>query len=716
MAPPSPLGAADVREAAVHRLTGEIQIDGNLNESVWRDNPDIGTFVQNVPHSGEPPSEPTQVWLAYSKDALYIAVRCHDRSPGRIVATEMRRDAELQDNDSIEIVLDTYHDHRNAYYFATNPAGALVDGRITENKNPKMEWDGIWNVRTRIDGQGWTAEFEIPFKTIGFSPGLQSWGFNISRRVARLLEVSRWASPSFDVQLYHAARAGEITGLDGLSQGIGLDVKPYGIAGFSRDIEAAKRAEATGDGGVDFFYRITPNLISSTTVNTDFAETEVDTRQVNLTRFPLFFPEKRSFFLEDAGVFDFAQSGSGGPHESRDLLPFFSRTIGLVGGREVPIRIGEKLTGKVGRFDLGLMDVQTGDLKEQGYRIVPGTNLAVGRAKANFLSQSYIGAMFTNGDPAGVVDNSLGGVDLKLSTANFLKTEKNMSLTLFGSKTRTTGVQGKDAAFGGVVSYPNDLIQAEYKWMKIEENFNAALGFVPRVGVRISSGRLEAAPRPDFWNIRQARFSVGYSDFYNLRQGASETSEVQVSPLSLEFNGGEELSYEWRRNTERLFEPWEIHPGIVVPVGRQTFNSHTVRASSPQTKPLSVGADYGWGSFYTGTRKELGVELTWRRNRHLTTAAEFEQNWIRLSQGSFKATLFMYRLDYAFTPFVSLTNFVQYDTDSRNIGLQSRLRWILTPGNEFFIVFNQGWQQDQLDRFQNAQSRFRFKLSYTFRF
>ncbi len=711
----SPVRAADAREAAVQRVTGGIQVDGILNEPVWRDGPDIGEFIQSVPHSGEPPTEPTQVWLAHSKDALYIAVRCRDRSPRQIVATEMRRDADLDDNDNVEIILDTYHDHRNAYYFATNPVGALVDGRITENQEPKMEWDGIWNVRTRIDDQGWTAEFEIPFKTIGFSPNMQSWGFNASRRVARLLETSRWASPSFDVQLFHAARAGEITGLEGTSQGVGLDVKPYGIAGFNRDIEAGGKTKAMGDGGVDFFYRVTSNLVSSTTINTDFAETEVDARQVNLTRFELFFPEKRSFFLEDAGVFDFAQSG-GGPHQSNDLLPFFSRTIGMVGGQEVPIRVGEKLTGKVGRFDLGFMDVRTGDFKEQGNLVVPATNLAVGRVKANFLSQSYLGAMFTNGDPTGLTHNSLGGADLKLATSNFLKTEKNLSLTLFGSKTRTTGVDGRDTAFGGVISYPNDLISGEYKWMKIEENFNPALGFVPRPGVRISSGRLEAAPRPNFWSIRQMRFSASYDDYYNLRQGASETAQLLVSPFSWEFNGGEEISYEWARNTERLFEPWEIHDGITVAMGKHQFSSHTVRGSTSRTKPLSFGADFATGSFYSGTRKELGLEFTWRKNRHLSTDMEMEQNWIRLKEGSFNAVVLICRLDYSFTPFIALTNFVQYDTDSRNIGLQSRLRWILTPGNEFFIVLNQGWQQDQLDRFQSAQTRFRVKLNYTFRF
>ena len=251
---------------------------------------------------------------------------------------------------------------------------------------------------------------------------------------------------------------------------------------------------------------------------------------------------------------------------------------------------------------------------------------------------------------------------------------------------------------------------------KIEENYSPALGFVPRPGVRISSGRLEAAPRPNFWNIRQMRFSVSLDDYYSLRHGASETTQWLVSPFSLEFNGGEEISYEWARNTERLFEPWEIHEGVTVATGRHQFSSHTVRGSTSPTKPFIFGADYATGSFYSGTRKELGLEFTWRRNRHFSTGAEVEQNWIRLKEGNFNAVLIMSRLDYSFTPFIALTNFVQYDTDSRNLGWQSRLRWIMTPGNEFFIVLNQGWQRDELDRFESAQTRFRVKLNYTFRF
>jgi hypothetical protein len=736
---------ADDREVVVRPVPGEIRIDGVLSESAWQASPIIANLTQVEPHPGEPPTEATKIWLAYSQDSLYIAVRCEDHESKRIVATEMRRDSFLEDNDSIEIVLDTYHDHRNAYYFSTNPAGALVDGRVTENQEAALEWDGIWNVRTSIDDEGWTAEFEIPFKTIGFNPNLTTWGFNLSRFLARGRETSRWASPTLDTQIFQAVKAGNIAGIEKPSQGIGLDIKPYGIAGFTRDISnwdivqpsgriGDNLVEPDGNAGFDMFYRVTANLVSATTVNTDFAETEVDTRQVNLTRFQLFFPEKRSFFLEDAGIFEFAKVQQDAPPgfvEGGDLIPFFSRRIGLVGNPmdpfgdyyEVPLRVGEKLTGKIGRFDVGLLDVQTGSYAEPNRVDKPGftlasKNLSVGRIKTNLLRQSYLGAMFTNGDPTGQTGNQMGGVDFKLATSDFLGRRKNVSLMLFGTKTWTSGIDNRDTAYGGVASYPNDLVKLEYKWMNIGENYSPALGFVPRTGVRISSAIAEFGPRPEFWGIRQMSFEFSYQDYYNTVHKDWETKELKVTPFQWIMNSGEFFGYEYTHSKEQLFYPWTIneHEGITLPMGKYDFGLHTIQFMTSRSRRLSLMSSFGIGTFFSGTRRRYDAELTWRQNSHFTTAFTIDQNFLNLKEGKFTTSLVMYRLDYAFTPLISLNNFVQYDTDSRNIGLQSRLRWILKPGNEFFIVLNHGWQENELDRFESAQTRFRIKLNFTFRF
>jgi len=373
----------------------------------------------------------------------------------------------------------------------------------------------------------------------------------------------------------------------------------------------------------------------------------------------------------------------------------------------------------VGRFDLELLDVQTGEFneseKEGGLR-VPSKNLAVGRIKANFLNQSYLGALFTNGDPVGRASNQVGGVDLKLATSNFLGRGKNLSLMLFGSKSCTSGIENRDAAYGGTVAYPNDLLSLQYRWMKIEENYIASLGFVPRSGVRISSVNSEISPRPNFWNIRQMSFEFSYTDFYNLERGSWETRELVVTPFQWRFNSGDFITYEWAGNHEQIFEPWTISEGITIPVGIYKFNTHSLAGNGSQDRPFSLQVHLGTDSFYSGTRRRLDGELTWRKGQHLTASFRIEQNWIRLKEGDFNTSLAMYRLDYSFTPFITLANFVQYDTESRNIGLQSRLRWILSPGNEFFIVLNHDvWQKDQFDRFESAQTRFRFKFNYVFR-
>ncbi|MBN1566737.1 MAG: carbohydrate binding family 9 domain-containing protein [Acidobacteria bacterium] len=720
----APLLAAEDRTAIVVPVSGKIRVDGILNDPMWQGDPSSIALTQVDPHPGEPPTEATKVWLAYASEALYIAVRCEDRKAKQIVATEMRRDAFLSSNDNIEIVLDTFHDHRNAYYFATNAAGAMVEGRITENQFASLEWDGIWNVRTHIDETGWTAEFEIPFKTIGFDPNISIWGFNISRFLARGREKSRWASPSPDIQLSQVVKAGHITGIKNPSQGVGLDIKPFGIAGFSRERANHDRTQATRDAGVDIFYRITSNLVSSTTINTDFAETEVDTRQVNLTRFRLFYPEKRSFFLEDAGIFEFAKSDGGGMFGGSDFVPFFSRRIGLVQGwtqdYEIPIRIGQKLTGKIGRFDVGLLDVQTGRFTEDGKSDglhLASKNLAVGRVKANFMNQSYVGAIFTNGDPTGQTSNQMAGVDLKLATSNFLNRQKNLSLMLFGSKTYTSGLDKKDSSFGGTVSYPNDLISLQYKWMKIGENYNPALGFLPRHGVRISSFNAQISPRPEFWNIRRIPFFIAYDDYYRMDRGTWETKQLIVDPINLAFNSGDWVGYEWRYNREKLFEPWPINfkNMVTLPAGEYSHNSHNFFIMTSQSRAISIQNDFGIGSFYSGTQRRVFLELTYRKSPHFTTSFNLQQNWIRLKEGDFNTSLVIYRLDYCFTPFITLSNFVQYDTDSSNIGLQSRLRWILKPGNEFFFVINHSWQENALNRFESDQTRFRVKLNYVFR-
>ncbi len=629
-----------------------------------------------------------------------------DSAPKTIFTSTLTRDNRAFTDDEFELVLDTFHDRRNAYFFMVNAGGAMTDGRVIENRPADTSWDGIWHAKTRIDEQGWTTELEIPFKTLSFKPGVGAWGFNIERTLARMNEESRWEGARPDAEIHTVARAGDLEGLEDLSQGIGLDIKPYGLLGVNRDISRLDRIQAVREAGADVFYRITSNLLSSTTINTDFAETEVDTRQVNLTRFPLLFPEKRDFFLEDAGVFQF-----GLPTNASTLMPFFSRTIGLVGGETTPILFGEKLTGSVGRLLVGVLDVKTRDSD-----VAPGRNFAIGRAKYGFWKQSYIGGIFTNGEPTGSTDNSLAGADMALATSNFLGRGENFDLSMFGAKTNTPGIGSRDFAYGAQARYPNDLVNLGYSWQEIGENFKPQLGYVRRRGVRISSLTSKLGPRPQVWNLRQVTFGFDYDNYYNTIRNAVESRYYIFTPLGLNFHAGQRLQYSLTSNFERLFQPFGIHKGIAIPQGDYSFLQHSISYQSPSNRPLSYTIGYHKGAFYTGDSDQLTSTLSWRKSARLTTGFELRQYWVRLKEGDFNTSLAIFRCNYSFSPRVHLTNFVQYDTDTRNIGWQSRLYWIIQPGNEVYVVFNHEWQENPLDRFEAVRGDARVKLNYTFRF
>ncbi|MCE2557355.1 MAG: carbohydrate binding family 9 domain-containing protein [Acidobacteria bacterium] len=350
------------RTAVVTTVTEPILLDGVLDEPAWQSSPGIGVLVQRIPTEGAEPSERTEVTLLRDEDNLYIGVMCHDSEPDRILASQMARDASLGPDDYVELLLDTFRDQSNAFYFSTNPNGALVDGLVFANGETNEDWDAIWNVATQRSDQGWSAEFAIPFKSLNFPPDGTVWGFNISRNIQRKFEEARWAGARFDAQFFQVSEAGEITGMGGLEQGLSLDIRPF-VAGRWDHRAGSGEDSLRGKPGLDLFYNVTPNLKLTATFNTDFGETEVDARQINLTRFSIFFPEKRSFFLQDAGVFNFATTGvsqpGGIPSTGAEIFPFFSRRIGLLGGREVPLDYGVKLTGRVGRTEVGVLNVSS---------------------------------------------------------------------------------------------------------------------------------------------------------------------------------------------------------------------------------------------------------------------------------------------------------------------------------------------------------------------
>ncbi|HXG91412.1 MAG TPA: DUF5916 domain-containing protein [Blastocatellia bacterium] len=695
----------EVKLSAITRAGNHISVDGKIDERAWAEASTIGEIIQREPNPGQPATERTEVKILFDRDNLYIGVVCFDSEPQRIIGTQMARDADLGADDRIEILIDTFRDRRNAFYFSTNPLGALVDGLIIENGNLNREWDAIWDVRTHRFESGWTAEFAIPFKSLGFNKGQTTWGFNFSRTIKRKIEEDRWASPRLDVKFFQVSEAGEITGLADVEQGRGLDFRPY-VSGKALHSHA-NGSDFDPKAGLDIFYNITPSLKWTTTINTDFAETEVDARQINLTRFPLFFPEKRAFFLENAGVFTFSNTGS-------EILPFFSRRIGLLEGREVPILAGTKLTGKADNYDIGLIAVRT---RETDF--TEAKNLFVGRVKRNIFKQSYIGGIFTDGNPAGNDSRRTFGGDLRLFTSKFLGREQNFGVDAFALKTANERVDGKNNSYGFSVRYPNDLFDIGIDWRHIERNFNSALGFVPRRDVNKLALSAEFDPRPkNFLNVRQMFHEFRFTRFTRLDKGLTESWRLFTAPVNYELNSGEHIEFNYAPQFERLFEPFEISEGVILKPGDYRFTRWRAEINTASKRPWKVDATVWFGTYWSGHAEEVNTAFQYKLAPHLQMSIGANQTFARLPEGNFVARVLTFRANYSVSPYLTFFNFVQYDNESRNLGWQSRVRWIIRPGSEVFLVFNQGWLQDERGgfHFRSADTRFAGKMQYTFRF
>jgi hypothetical protein len=705
------------RSALVTATTDAITIDGVLDEPVWLSAPKIGNLIQRQPAPGRPPTETTEVTLLYDDDHLYVGVESFDSEPRRVIGTVMARDASLSSDDRVEILLDTFRDQRSAFYFATNPSGALVDGLVASGQL-NADWDAIWNVRTRRTEQGWVAEFAIPFKSLSFPAGETVWGFNVARHIYRKLEENRWSGARLDTQFNQVSEAGEITGLGGLTQGMGLDVRPF-LAG--RSLRLDRRSDTSGKPGLDVFYNITPSLKLTATFNTDFGETEVDARQINLSRFSILFPEKRSFFLQGAGVFGFASTGpepAGGiPPAGADVYPFFSRQIGLLGGEEVPIDAGLKLTGTVGRTDVGLLTVRTGDLP-----IVDAKSFLVGRVKRNLFQQSYVGAIFTGGHPASGESGRTYGADMRLATSRFLGRPNNVVVNAYAVRSVNERVPGRDWSYGFSAHYPNDKFNAQVAFREIQENFRPALGFIQRDNVRMFRAAASYNPRPkDFLNVQQMFHDIYYTRFTRLDNGQVESWDLYVTLLDWHLSSGDNLHgmFDFNPTYERLFEPFEISPGVHLLPGEYRFTRFRSNLLSTATKRrLSGSINLTYGGYWSGRAEQVTTSITYKLPPRFTIGVSTNQTFARLPEGHFIARIFTSNVGYAASPSLSLSNLVQYDNRSRNLGWQSRIRWTLQPGSDVFFAFNQGWIQEDASniRFRTEDSKVSAKFQYSFRF
>ncbi len=687
----------------------KIRLDGLLVEPAWG-NAQVVELTQQSPRPGEPTPYTTQVRVLISNDALYFGFECGDPEPSRIAIHTMQRDGMVFGDDTVAIVLDTFGDRRTGYFFRTNAAGARVDGLVSDPEHPSMDWDGIWNVRTSRNRHGWSAEFVIPSRTLAFKRGHASWGLNLERQVARDRTVLRWRSPTLDSFFYDLSRAGTLEGVENLEQGLGLDISPYAAGRIWRDFTSGSTVFPGALGG-DVTYRIAPQLAAVLTVNTDFAETEVDSRQLNVTRFPLFFPERRTFFLEGSNQFDF------GLNLGQQFIPFFSRRVGLYDEQIVPINAGLKLNGRAGRWNIGMLDVQT---RESA--VAAGTNLFAGRFSYDVNEKLRIGTILTNGHPDGASSNRLGGLDAVWRTSRFMG-NKNF---LVGGWTAVSGgdiPQGSRAGWGIKADYPNDLWDCAASVNQFGEAMDPALGFLPRPGTRRYDLSCEFRPRPSksgpFRSIRQNSMEHRFYRVTNYK-GVNESWRFWWAPLNIEFESGDRFEINWVPTYEYLPEPFEISEGVVLQVGAYRFDRFRLEFESSHHRPWVFETTSWFGSFYDGKMLEQSNSLRYTSPAgRWQVGVELQQNFVELVPGNFVQRLWQGDFAFALDPDIVLTSFVQYDTESQNIGNNMRLRWTFRPGNDLFIVWNRGWRRLILSPHDlniiPESELFAVKLRWTFR-
>ena len=681
-------------------------IDGTLNDDVWKRASVINELYQREPNPGDAVSEKTEFYFLYDHNNMYVGVHCYD-DPKGITAKELARDVSLGDDDRVQVIFDTYLDGRSGYWFQIGPRGSIGDALVNENgKDFNKSWDGLWDGKARITDDGWEGELIIPYKTLAFKDGNSTWGLKLIRYIKRKSEIATWPSTSLNANRFQISDAGRITGIDNISQGIGLDVIPYLTGGFSKLLD--KGPDPVFDGGMDMFYNITPSLKAAVTLNTDFAQTEVDAKQINLTRFSLFFPEKRDFFLDGANYFTFGINGDSENPQNTQMIPFFSRRIGLDGsGNPVPIKYGGKFTGKIGSWNLGVLHVKDdNEWDNPGYTI--------GRLSKNLGKQSSIGLIGSNGNAFSDLKNSLAGIDLRLSSSQ-VSGNKNLTYSLYGLKSFTDSLRGDDISFGTEINYPNDFLNFRVGYLQIGENFNAGLGFVPRKNIRNFYGGLSLGPRPKNSAVMQVKSGLGYVFYTDLKNGGIETSQININLCELIFLSGDDISLSSHYQFESLKDDFNIFESFVIPSGTYNFWRHSLALTSAKRRKLWAATSIGTGTFYSGTRTDFMIQAGYKVFVPVYVGAESDRTWVTLPAGSFITQIFRVNLNFLFSPNLSWYNYAQYENQTEIIGWQSRLQWIIKPGKEIFFTFNSPFI-DPLERFRPEVYEARLKVNYTIRF
>jgi hypothetical protein len=683
-------------------LDSRIELDGRLLDSAWARADSIDGLTQVTPVEGGPARSRTVVKVLVNAREILFGIVAYGASEVPIISYSKARDADLDDEDNIQIVIDGFQDGRSGYFFAVNPSGARVDGLpARQGEDLDENWDGIWEAATAQDGNTWSAEIRIPVRTIIFRPGLTAWGFNIQREVKATQEITRWNSPAQNIRVTQTSRAGLLEGLPEFSLGLGLSIRPA-ISGGGGHPGPGSELDGSFKPSLDVTERVGSNLLASLTVNTDFAETEVDSRRTNLTRFPLFFPEKRSFFLEGVDIFEF------GPNLGEEVIPFFSRRIGLLDGRSVPLVGGLKLNGRAGQSGFGALLSRTGRVDG----LAEPELLSAARFRQSVLGESSVGLIATTGDPRGRKGAWTAGADAIYHTSRF-RGNKNLTIGGWYARVGRDSLNGTRDAFGLLVDYPNDVWDIAASWKRIGDDFDPSLGFVPRRGIHRYRLSVNYQPRPHRWGIRQMFFEQSYELVTDL-EGQWESYRIFLAPINWRLESGDRFEANVVPQGERLVEPFEIVDGVVIPPTSYRFTRYRLEVETAAHRQVSAQATWWFGRFYDGHLHELQLEGAWRPSSQMSLELEVDHNVGRLSEGAFTTTVVEASAKINFSPNLTLSSLIQYDTESRSWGSNTRVRWSFSPLGDVFLVYNHNLRDFQ-NRLEFESNQLLLKAQYTLR-
>jgi hypothetical protein len=707
---------AQEKSVRIVRAESPPVIDGILDDAVWQTAAAIDDLHEVQPTEYEPPSEHTVIYLTYTDDALYVGAMLYDSEPDQITDRILRQGEQVFGDDWFSVIIDPFHDRRSGYRFLTNPNGIRQEGLYQNVTDTQWDWQGIWRTAASKTDEGWMTEIEIPFKSISFDPGNDTWGINFRRAVARRDERMAWVSRNRDT---NPSTSGIAVGFAGLQQGVGLDIIPSASVSSRRVITAPAGnapsvtvSNSETNPSIDVFYKISPSLTGALTANTDFSATEVDDRQVNLTRFGLFFPEKRDFFLQDADIFEFGNLDQNG-------RPFFSRRIGLAAtGDPVDLEVGGKISGRIGRFNVGALAIRQDD-----YTGVAADNAVVSRVSANILRESSVGFIATEGDPRSDRDNSVTGVDFYYRNTR-LPGGKLFETNAWYQRSNTPGIDDNDAAYGFRVTSPNNLgFRGGAIFAHIEDNFNPALGFVNRRGINHWRYGVQYTARPPNGYARSILGGFFGEHIENIATGNVESSRFRLRIAEAESRSGDEMNFRHELRKEVLpSSGFEITDGVIIPEGTYDFYETQVEVSTADQRRIWGGIGLRTGDFYNGTRDEIEVSVSWRPSGRLFASLSYQLNEIEVidinnAPRAFETRLASYRTEVAFSSTLSWVTLIQYDNLTETIGINSRIHWIPQAGREAFLVINHNLQDiDRDNRFHTAFSETAMKFSYTFRF